>query len=116
LGEVIQRRFRRNHLVKILPEFLGPIPPKRQSRKGFTGLPIAPPASLIVALVTLNALRPGLLPGFGMPILVFSIAVLGAYLMTLSQVEYLRWRGRGIGLQALGSITNYWIGKGWGNY
>ncbi len=77
------------------------IPPEKQSRKGFTGLPIAPPASLIVALVTLNALQPAPMPG--MPVLIFGVAVLGAYLMTLSHVEYLRWRGRGIGLQALGA-------------
>ncbi|GAB4578916.1 MAG: hypothetical protein Fur0022_16530 [Anaerolineales bacterium] len=79
------------------------IPPEKRSRKGFTGLPIAPPASLIVALVTLNAIQPGLLPSFGMQLLVLSVAVLGAYLMTLSHVEYLRWRGKGIGWQVLGA-------------
>ena len=79
------------------------IPPEKQSRKGFIGLPIAPPASLIVALVTLNSLKPDLLPAAMMQVLIFGVAALGAYLMTLSHVEYLRWRGRGISLQVLGA-------------
>lgn len=92
------------------------IPPEQQNRKGFTGLPIAPPASLIVALVILNALRPGLLPTIGMQMLILGVAALGAYLMTISRVPYLRWRGKGIGLQALGgAVFGLWGGLGAGS-
>jgi CDP-diacylglycerol--serine O-phosphatidyltransferase len=93
------------------------IPPEKQSRRGFTGLPIAPPASLIIALITLNYLLPDLFPLSGFAFLIFGIAALSAYLMTLSNVEYLRWRGRGMGLQALGAVGfGIWGGLATGTF
>lgn len=84
------------------------LPPDQQSRKGFTGLPIAPPASLLVALIVLSNLKSDVLPLPWMLILVFILAMLGAYMMTISRMEYLRWK-RGILFQALGaSVFGIW--------
>jgi len=76
----------------------------RERGEGFIGLPIAPPAGLNVAMLSLANLFPHLFYKPGWQVAVFVVAALNTYLMTLSTINYLRWRGRAIALQTLTSL------------
>lgn len=77
----------------------------RERGQGFIGLPIAPPAGLNVALLLLANLFPGTLYNPLGLTFVFFIVALNASLMTLSNINYLRWSGRAMALQAAISVV-----------
>ncbi len=76
----------------------------RTRGEGFLGLPSPPPAGLMIGFVALAGLFPNTLyhpAGF---VFMFLLAGLNVYLMTLSNINYLRWGARGITLQTSASI------------
>jgi len=77
----------------------------RTRGEGFIGLPIAPPAGLIVAMMALTNLFPHTLYRPTWQVIYFMIVVLCAYLMTGSTINYLRWGGRAIAVQALAAVA-----------
>jgi CDP-diacylglycerol--serine O-phosphatidyltransferase len=77
----------------------------RTRSEGFIGLPIAPPAGLIVAMLALANLFPRTLYQPAWQVAVFLIVALNAYLMTGSTINYLRWGGRAIAAQTFVAVT-----------
>jgi CDP-diacylglycerol--serine O-phosphatidyltransferase len=77
----------------------------RTRSEGFIGLPIVPPAGLIVAMLALANLFPNTLYRPAGQVAVFLVVVLNAYLMTGSTINYLRWGGRAIALQNLVALA-----------
>lgn len=77
----------------------------RTRSEGFIGLPIAPPAGLIVGMLALANLFPHTLYRPGWQVVVFLLVVLNAYLMTGSTINYRRWGGRAIAAQTLVALT-----------
>jgi CDP-diacylglycerol--serine O-phosphatidyltransferase len=76
----------------------------RERSEGFIGLPIAPPAGLNVAMLSLANLFPHLFYRPGWHVAVFVVAALNAYLMTLGTINYHRWGGHAIVLQTLTAL------------
>jgi len=76
----------------------------RERSEGFIGLPIAPPAGLNVAVLSLANLFPHVFYRPVWQVGVFLMAALNAYLMTFSTINYLRWGGRAIALQTFISL------------
>ena len=77
----------------------------RTRGEGFIGLPIAPPAGLIVAMLALANLYPHTLYRPAWQVVFFLIVALNAYLMTGSTINFLRWRGRAMAMQTLFALT-----------
>jgi len=77
----------------------------RTRSEGFIGLPIAPPAGLIVAMLALANLFPNTLYRPAGQAAVFLVVVLNAYLMTGSTINYLRWGGRAMAAQTLVAVA-----------
>jgi len=73
----------------------------RTRGEGFIGLPIAPPAGLIVAMLSLANLYPHTLYQPMWQVVFFVVVASTAYLMIGSTINYLRWNGRAIALQTL---------------
>lgn len=71
----------------------------RTRGEGFIGLPIAPPAGLIVALTALAGLYPAALHRGLWPFTMYALTVVCATLMTLSTINYGRWRSAAIAAQ-----------------
>ena len=89
---------------------------KRQRRQGFVGLPIAPPAGLHVAALTLANLIPETLQRPWPLAAIYGLVLWTAYLMTFSKLVYLRWGGGAIVLQALaaaavGAVARFALGS-----
>jgi phosphatidylserine synthase len=77
----------------------------RTRGQGFIGLPIAPPAGLIVAMLSLANLFPHTLYQPAWQVVFFVVVALNAYLMTGSRINYLRWGGRAIAAQTLAAVA-----------
>ena len=77
---------------------------QRTRREGFIGLPIAPPAGFNVTIVSLVYLLPDVFMTPLVLVLVLGQIVLDAYLMTISNINYLRWGGKLIAVQAFTAL------------